>query len=214
MALEPAAWTAPPPGPAAAPQESAPPEGAGAEEHARWRSLQLWDREEGTPGPAGLPSEPLTSGSASDAADVDGGAAEANRVRAEEASADAELLAAVDQALDARTVDGPDVVADAPSEEPHDEPLLEDALGVDLIVEGDEPVSTAEPEPELVSDPEAAVVPEPVAALPPSPLPPPPAPARSEPLVLAVGPALGSFRRVDAPETLGPRGPGGSIPDP
>ena len=182
--------------------EPATAEDAGQENGARWRALQLWDREQGATEEA--PGAPQAR---SDAARLDDGTSDADRARAQAAAEDAELLAAVDQALDARTVDGPEV-AIAAGEEPHDEPLLEDALGVDLVIDGDEPVARAAAEgaaeAELVSDPEPAVTPEPGA---PAPLPgehPAPAMAAAPeppPLVpWASGPRSAPFRRVlDAP---------------
>ena len=207
VALEPAAWTAPPP---ESPAPVSPPDAAddgGPENGARWRALQLWDKEQGS-----TPEAPQTPQSWSEAAGLDGDTSDAERARAQAAAEDAELLAAVDQALDARTVDGPDV-ATASTEPPHDEPLLEGALGVDLVIDGDEPVDRAEAEavvePELVSDPEPAVVPEP---RPETPVPaqavsPDVPPARSEPAVpWASGPRSSPFRRVlDAPPATTPR---------
>jgi serine/threonine protein kinase len=205
VALEPAAWTAPPSEAPAPPSEP-----SGAEAHgengARWRALQLWDREQGAPAEGRPPSaSPETPQSWSDAAGLDAGTSDADRARAQAAAEDAELLAAVDQALDARTVDGPEVATVA-GDEPHDEPLLEDALGVDLVIDGDEPVARAAAEGtegELVSDPEPAVAPEPVV--------PPPVPTAHpasppEPLVpWASGPRSLPYRRVDAPVSVTPR---------
>lgn len=214
VALEPAAWTAPSSEPPAPPSEPSGAEAQG-ENGARWRALQLWDKEQGPPGEERSASaSPRAPQSWSDAAGLDAGTSDADRARAQAAAEDAELLAAVDHALDASTVDGPEV-ATAAGEEPHDEPLLEDALGVDLVIDGDEPVARAvgegAAEAVLVSDPEPAVAPEPVPPLslptehPVPALASPPEP-RSEPLVpWASGPRGLPYRREDVPASATPR---------
>src|SRR5262249_6056086 len=95
VALEPAAWTAPPsesPAPASHPDAA---EDGGQENGARWRALQLWDKEQGA-----TPEAAQTPQAWSEAAGLDGDTSETERARAQAAAEDAELLAAVDQALD------------------------------------------------------------------------------------------------------------------
>ena len=138
IALEPAAWSGPP---VTNPEPR--PTGSGS---GRWRALQLWDADESVPveHPATPAEVPLPEAPA----------AAARATTAEPPRNGAGGLEHSDEEAD-RAVAGLTEMEDGPAltdEEVSDEPLLAEALGVDLVVDGDEPVparaqvpATAEP---------------------------------------------------------------------
>jgi len=127
VALEPPQWTAASPA-----AESAHP----AEEVPRWRSLRLWDAGEGSeedPASAAAP-EALAPASPAEADAL----AHPGPLQPSDEEADHAVAGLVESG-------GPDGATD--------EPLLAEALGVDLMVEGDEPVSAPPAEAGLAAPP-------------------------------------------------------------
>ncbi len=142
IALEPPAWNGTPP-----PAETRPVSGSG-----RWRALRLWDARETPPGERGTaPAEVPLPDTARPAAEATGpqlplaaGGSPPVRGDASPARNGSGPLEHSDEEADL-AVAGLTEMEDGPAlaeGEPGDEPLLAEALGVDLLVDGDEPVPT------------------------------------------------------------------------
>jgi serine/threonine protein kinase len=128
VALEPPEWT----GHSTQPPE-APPARSGSE---RWRSLRLWDADESTPA---APERAAAAEATGPELPVGVEPVQSLRARAGTETPTSPLGASEEEAD--RAVSGLTEIADElVDEEGGDEPLLAEALGVDLVVEGDEPV--------------------------------------------------------------------------
>jgi len=168
VALEPPAWT----GPSAAAPVEAPPARSDSAGSGRWRALRLWDADESdtdeqAPAPAPAPGPA--------AAEATGPELPASREPAPVVVADAAPpsngaggLEHPDDEADRAVASlfEVDEGAELSVEGDGDEPLLADALGVDLVVDGDEPGPAAATEAAAVPPP-LQEVPRPAADTPP-----------------------------------------------
>jgi serine/threonine protein kinase len=152
MALEPPAWSAPA-------TESGTTHSTGTQtESGRWQALRLWDADEHPePGaekshtngvhPHGV-ATPESQGSEQEANADPGSEATVSELEAaaelaqidERLTEQADLSSPADSAASGGLGSGDAATSDAGAT-PADEPLLEEALGVDLVVEGDEPAA-------------------------------------------------------------------------
>ena len=150
VALEPPEWTPP-----SAPAAEAPPARSGSN---RWRSLHLWDADESAK-TAGAPPEPAAAAEAT-GPELPLGVDPALTLAARDAGSP---LDASEEEAD-RAVAGLTEIEDGVVGEDGDEPLLAEALGVDLVVDGDEPVPAppaAEVTPPASEAPRVVAVPDP-----------------------------------------------------
>jgi eukaryotic-like serine/threonine-protein kinase len=164
MALEPPAWSAP--------AIDSPAPAGGQTESGRWQALRLWDADE-HPQPGGVEADRTngvqphgaTESGEEHSSSADRVSREEESARSETDSAVSELNAAADLAqVDERLSEQPspesesgaaasggldpaaaelDAAASDSSSSSASEPLLEEALGVELVVEGDEPEAAA-----------------------------------------------------------------------
>ena len=144
VALEPPEWT--PPAAPSAPAAGAPPARSGSD---RWRALHLWDADESADVPTPSP-EPAAAAEAT-GPELPVGVDPALTLAARDSGSP---LDASEEEADRAVAGLMEVEDEVVGEEGGDEPLLAEALGVDLVVDGDEPVP--------VSPPAEATAPKPV----------------------------------------------------